>query len=223
MIGGEDLHLGRGSQQDCRPIPLRCGRSCRPTRQWESRRSEGSARAGLALRDHHHDARAAIRFLPRCAWRCSEDAEKISGVTVVGKYTDSLGRTGIALRQGSSDTQVIDTGNGQVLTDIQPAQAHRGAPPSSTNLERGQGSASALAAPQSPPESLRLGGATLFISADATNSEPHVNQPTPYLTGAVLTGAVAVRERTERARGPRGKPRSALSAGPEAQTADSLR
>ena len=48
-----------------------------------------------------------------------KDAEKISGVTVVGKYTDSLGRTGIALRQGSSDTQVIDTGNGQVLTDIQ--------------------------------------------------------------------------------------------------------
>jgi hypothetical protein len=27
-----------------------------------------------------------------------------------------------------------------------------------------------------------FGGATLFISADATNTEPHVNQPIPFLS-----------------------------------------
>ncbi len=97
-----------------------------------------------------------------------KDVEKIPGVTVVGKYTDSLGRTGIALRQGSADTEVIDTGNGQVLTDIQPTPAHQGC-----TVTHQQGATETSCA---------FGGATLFISADATNTEPHVNQPTPYLS-----------------------------------------
>ena len=98
-----------------------------------------------------------------------KDAERISGVTVVGKYTDSLGRTGIALRQGSSDTQVIDTSDGQVLTDIQPTPAHQGC---TVTHPQGGGTETSCA----------FGGATLFISADVTNSEPHVNQPTPHLS-----------------------------------------
>jgi hypothetical protein len=97
-----------------------------------------------------------------------KDAEKISGVTVVGKYTDSLGRTGIALKQGSSDALVIDTSNGQVLTDIQPTPAHQGC-----TVTHQQGATLTNCA---------FGGATLFISADATNTEPHVNQPTPFLS-----------------------------------------
>ena len=88
-----------------------------------------------------------------------QDAEKIPGVTVVGKYTDSLGRTGIALRQGSADTVVIDTSNGQVLTDIQPTPAHQGC-----TVTHGQGGGTET--------SCAFGGATLFISADATNTEP---------------------------------------------------
>lgn len=51
-----------------------------------------------------------------------EVSEKIPGVTVVGQYTDSLGRTGTALRLGSW-TMVVDTGNGQVLATLS------GAPP----------------------------------------------------------------------------------------------
>ncbi len=103
------------------------------------------------------------------------DAEKISGVTVVGKYTDSLGRTGIALRQGSSDTQVIDTGNGQVLTDIQPAPAHQGCttfkyPTWSVGKDGKRLGATTI----STGVSCDFGGATLFLSADATNTEPHV-------------------------------------------------
>lgn len=96
------------------------------------------------------------------------DAEKISGVTVVGKYTDSLGRTGIALRQGSADTLVIDTSNGQVLADIQPTPARQGC-----TVTHQQGATETSCA---------FGGATLFISADATNTEPNVNQPAPVLS-----------------------------------------
>jgi hypothetical protein len=107
------------------------------------------------------------------------DAEKISGVTVVGKYTDSLGRTGIALRQGSADIEVIDTSNGQVLTDIQPAPAHQGCTtfnsPART-IKNGKRTATTTGI------SCAFGGATLFLSADATNTEPHVNQPTPFLS-----------------------------------------
>jgi hypothetical protein len=98
-----------------------------------------------------------------------KDAEKISGVTVVGKYTDSLGRTGIVLKQGSSDTLVIGTSNGQVLTDIAPTPAHQGC---TVTHQHGGGTATSCA----------FGGATLFISADETNTEPHVNQPTPFLS-----------------------------------------
>ncbi|HEY6788074.1 MAG TPA: hypothetical protein VI365_12260 [Trebonia sp.] len=106
-----------------------------------------------------------------------KDAEKISGVTVVGKYTDSLGRTGIALRQGSADSVVIDTSNGQVLTDFQPAPAHQGC-----TVTHQQGDTETSCA---------FGGATLFISADATNTEPHVNQPAPFLSLAPVPSASA--------------------------------
>ncbi len=51
-----------------------------------------------------------------------EVAEKVPGVTVVGSYTDSLGRTGTALRSGSQTT-VVDPSNGQVLAVL------NGAPP----------------------------------------------------------------------------------------------
>jgi hypothetical protein len=47
--------------------------------------------------------------------------EKIPGVTVVGAYTDSLGRTGTALRVGSS-TLVIDSSNGRILADLEGSQ-----------------------------------------------------------------------------------------------------
>jgi hypothetical protein len=53
--------------------------------------------------------------------------EKIPDVTVTGKYTDSLGRTGTALTLNNSDffdwTVVIDTSNGQLLAQL------TGAPP----------------------------------------------------------------------------------------------
>jgi hypothetical protein len=111
------------------------------------------------------------------------DAEKIPGVTVVGKYTDSLGRTGIALRQGSADIEVIDTSNGQVLADIQPTPAHQGCTsvtsPTSTSTST---SKNGKRTGTTTTISCAFGGATLFLSADATNTEPHVNQPTPVLS-----------------------------------------
>ena len=111
------------------------------------------------------------------------DAQKISGVTVVGKYTDSLGRTGIALRQGSADTQVIDTGNGQVLTDIQPTPAHQGCTTFKyPTFSVGKDGKRLGPTTMSTGISCDFGGATLFISADATNTEPQVNQPTPHLS-----------------------------------------
>jgi hypothetical protein len=111
------------------------------------------------------------------------DAEKISGVTVVGKYTDSLGRTGIALRQGSADTEVIDTSNGQVLTDIQPTPAHQGCTTFKyPTFSVGKNGKRLGPTTMSTGISCDFGGATLFISADATNTEPHVNQPIPFLS-----------------------------------------
>jgi hypothetical protein len=49
-----------------------------------------------------------------------EDAAKIPGVTVEGKYTDSLGRTGTVLHIGIW-TMAIDTSTGQVLSMTQNA------------------------------------------------------------------------------------------------------
>jgi hypothetical protein len=49
-----------------------------------------------------------------------EDAAKIPGVTVEGKYTDSLGRTGTVLHIGVW-TMAIDTVNGQILSLFQNA------------------------------------------------------------------------------------------------------
>jgi hypothetical protein len=114
------------------------------------------------------------------------DAEKISGVTVVGTYTDSLRRTGIALRQGSADIEVIDTSNGQVLADIQPTPTHQGCTtsksPASTS-KNGKGTATITTI------RCAFGGATLFLSADATNTEPHVSQPTPLLSAGPAPSA----------------------------------
>jgi hypothetical protein len=111
------------------------------------------------------------------------DAEKISGVTVVGKYTDSLGRTGIALRQGSADIEVIDTSNGQVLTDIQPTPAHQGCTTSKSPAWNIAANGKRTATTTTVIRiSCAFGGATLFLGADATNTEPHVSQPTPFLS-----------------------------------------
>jgi hypothetical protein len=49
-----------------------------------------------------------------------EDAAKIPGVTVEGKYTDSLGRTGTVLHIGIW-TMAIDTATGQILSMTQNA------------------------------------------------------------------------------------------------------
>jgi hypothetical protein len=49
-----------------------------------------------------------------------EDAAKIPGVTVEGKYTDSLGRTGTVLHIGIW-TMAIDTTTGQILSMTQNA------------------------------------------------------------------------------------------------------
>jgi hypothetical protein len=107
-----------------------------------------------------------------------KDAEKISGVTVVGKYTDSLGRTGIALSQGSADNVVIDTSNGQVLTEFEPAPAHQGC---TVTHQQGGGTVT----------SCDFGGAALFISADATNTEPDSNQPMPSVSLAPMPSVSA--------------------------------
>jgi len=118
------------------------------------------------------------------------DAEKISGVTVVGKYTDSLGRTGIAVRQGSADTEVIDTSNGQVLTDIQATPAHQGCTTFKyPTFSVGKDGKRLGPTTYSTGISCDFGGATLFISADATNTEPHVNQPTPFLSSGLAPSA----------------------------------
>jgi hypothetical protein len=112
------------------------------------------------------------------------DAEKISGVTVVGKYTDSLGRTGVALSQDSvkpADIEVIDTSNGQVLADVQSTPAHQGC--TTTQSPAWNIAANGKRTPTTVTEtSCVFGTATLFLSADATNTEPHVSQPTPFLS-----------------------------------------
>jgi hypothetical protein len=90
-----------------------------------------------------------------------ELAEKIPGVTVAGAYTDSLGRTGIALSQGSA-TEVIDTSNGQVLAGFSAA------PPLSPGCVR-------QSMTGTPHATCAVGGATttVYISADPVNSEPN--------------------------------------------------
>jgi hypothetical protein len=91
-----------------------------------------------------------------------ELAEKIPGVTVAGQYTDSLGRTGIALRLGP-DTQVIDTSNGQVLATL---SADQPLSPGCVRLSwTGNPGATCVQG---------NGGATLYISAGPANTEPQV-------------------------------------------------
>lgn len=102
------------------------------------------------------------------------DAEKISGVTVAGEYTDSMGRAGIALRitgtltPGDTETTVIDTGNGQVLADIRSMPGQQGC----TVTKEPDGSTDT---------SCVFDSATLFISANPTNTAPQTGQPTPVL------------------------------------------
>jgi len=88
--------------------------------------------------------------------------DRLSGVTVVGKYTDSLGRTGIALRLGA-ETEVIDTSNGQVLAEISAPQhlAPGCVRPSWTGNSR----ATCVESGRST---------TVYISAGPVNTEPHV-------------------------------------------------
>jgi hypothetical protein len=87
-------------------------------------------------------------------------SEKIPGVTVSGTYTDSLGRTGIALTQGTY-TEVIDTKNGEILASL------TGAPPIPPGCVR-------VSLNGTPGANCAVGGAatTVYISAGPTNSAP---------------------------------------------------
>jgi hypothetical protein len=102
--------------------------------------------------------------------------EKIPGVTVAGTYTDSLGRTGTALRLGSS-TFVIDSGNGQILAEL------GGAPPVPPGCVR-----SSLTG--DPHATCEVGGAsvTVIISAGPAASAPKVKgfSTTPLVMPSVI-------------------------------------
>jgi hypothetical protein len=92
-----------------------------------------------------------------------ELAEKIPGAIVAGEYTDSLGRTGIALRLGA-DTQVIDTSNGQILATLSADE------PLSPGCVRPSWTGN--------PDATCVegdGGATVYISAGPANTEPQVD------------------------------------------------
>jgi PASTA domain len=101
--------------------------------------------------------------------------ERIPGVAVAGTYTDSLGRTGTALRLGSS-TFVIDSGNGQILAEL------NGAPPVPAGCVR----SSLTGDPQAACE---VGGAsvTVIISAGPAASAPKVRG---FVTTALVMPAV---------------------------------
>jgi PASTA domain len=102
--------------------------------------------------------------------------EKIPGVTVAGTYTDSLGRTGTALRLGSS-TFVIDSGNGQILAEL------GGAPPVPPGCVR-----SSLTG--DPHATCEVGGAnvTVFISAGPAATAPKVKgfSTSPFTMPSVI-------------------------------------
>lgn len=74
--------------------------------------------------------------------------------------------------------EVIDTSNGQVLADIQPTPAHQGCTTFKyPTFSVGKDGKRLGPTTMSTGISCDFGGATLFLSADATNTEPHVNQP----------------------------------------------
>jgi hypothetical protein len=78
-----------------------------------------------------------------------EVAAKIPGVTVVGTYTDSLGRMGTALHIGMW-TMVVDTSNGQVLAMNEAATPPSGGlsgSPAATSVYIAQGWVSPKSAP----------------------------------------------------------------------------
>jgi hypothetical protein len=90
-----------------------------------------------------------------------EVAAKIPGVTVVGTYTDSLGRTGTALHVGMW-TMVVDTGNGRILAmkaAARPPSGGMSGSPASTDVFITQGWVS----PKSSPLPIQNGtrGATM--------------------------------------------------------------
>jgi hypothetical protein len=105
-----------------------------------------------------------------------EVMEKIPGVTVAGTYTDSLGRTGTALRLGSW-TVVVDSSNGQILATLS------GAPPVPPGCVR-----SSLAG--DPHATCEVGGASVmvFISAGPATSAPKVKgfSTTPLVMPSVI-------------------------------------
>lgn len=100
-----------------------------------------------------------------------EVSAEIPGVTVTGKYTDSLGRTGTALHIGLW-TMVTDTSNGQVLAMLQ------GATPPVTVCSDSGGC-----------HEVQTGGAstTVYISAGPAGSAPSV----PKQNGSVGAGVGA--------------------------------
>jgi PASTA domain len=102
--------------------------------------------------------------------------ERIPGVTVAGTYTDSLGRTGTALRLGSS-TFVIDSGNGQILAEL------GGAPPVPPGCVRSSMTGD-------PHATCEVGGAsvTVIISAGPAASAPKVKgfSTSPFTMPSVI-------------------------------------
>jgi hypothetical protein len=88
--------------------------------------------------------------------------EKIPGVTVAGTYTDSLGRTGTALRLGSW-TFVVDSGDGRVLAQL------TGAPPVPPGCVRSSLTGGTRATCQVSGASV-----TVFITAAPAASAPKV-------------------------------------------------
>jgi hypothetical protein len=102
--------------------------------------------------------------------------ETLPGGTVAGTYTDSLGRTGTALRLGSS-TFVIDSSNGQILAELD------GAPPVPPGCVRSSLNGD-------PHATCEVGGAgaEVFISAGPAASAPKVKgfSTAPFVMPSVI-------------------------------------
>lgn len=106
-----------------------------------------------------------------------KDAEKITGISVTGKYTDSLGRTGIVLSEDDATPSnsiggfVIDMSNGEVLAQVQPDVAKPGCTTTHSNTNSQIICSS--------------GGAEVFISEGPSTTAPSgINTPQPGIQSA---------------------------------------
>lgn len=123
-----------------------------------------------------------------------EDAAKIPGVTVTGKYTDSLGRTGTALHVGLF-TMVIDTANGQVLTStVASAGPVQVCGASGCTMQPTYGSTSVYisAGPAySAPKVPAVNGSSSGVSVAPTDSASAAPSPTSPASGGSGTGSAS--------------------------------